>query len=77
MMVGQGPRGETWYNLNILPTDYCIMRAPSEADGIKWLTAIQNALDNETKLVKPYHDPDLSKVAPSVCHVSHQLSPYI
>ena len=47
----KGPHGETWYNLNILPTDYCILRAASETEGLKWMKAIQDSLTHEQSLL--------------------------
>eukprot|EP00053_Salpingoeca_punica_P016671 m.158367 g.158367 ORF g.158367 m.158367 type:complete len:775 (+) comp17019_c1_seq2:130-2454(+) len=43
----RGPKGEIWFNINIFPTDYCILRASSEEEGRAWLAAIDLSINME------------------------------
>ena len=38
------------------------MRAPTESEGLKWMNAVQNALDNEVKIVKQHHQGDTESI---------------
>ena len=38
-----GPKGENFYNIHILPNDYCIMGSDEE-EGDQWMLALQQAM---------------------------------
>eukprot|EP00040_Diaphanoeca_grandis_P023509 m.128046 g.128046 ORF g.128046 m.128046 type:complete len:813 (+) comp29310_c0_seq1:313-2751(+) len=58
----RGPRGEMFFNIHILPNDYCIMRTVTPEERKSWLAAIQDAIDavlqQELTLNDTMHDSD-------------------
>lgn len=40
----KGPKGEMFFNIHILPNDYCIMRTVKDEERKSWIGAIQDAI---------------------------------
>jgi hypothetical protein len=43
----KGPDNQIFFNVNILPKTYCIMRVPNEAARLSWMEAIEQAQEAE------------------------------